>query len=103
MIIFMFQIGDNKMELETCYVNRNNFEILIKDLLLVKQYRVEVWRRNSKTLEWLIINSVCTFNFIIMITIHFFLNQRVPLATCLNLKKSYMEVKTSLIQYVILV
>jgi hypothetical protein len=57
-ISYIFK-GDTKMELETCYVNRNNFEILLKDLLLVKQYRVEVWRRNSKTFEWSIVNSVC--------------------------------------------
>jgi len=45
-----------KTELETCYVKSNNFEILLKDLLLVKQYRVEVWRKNPKTNEWCLCN-----------------------------------------------
>lgn len=44
------------MELETCYVKSNNFETLLKDLLLVKQYRVEIWKKNSKTYEWTLHN-----------------------------------------------
>lgn len=40
------------IELQTCYVKNNNFESLLKDLLLVKQYRVEIWKKNSKTYEW---------------------------------------------------
>jgi hypothetical protein len=47
----IFSLG-NKQELETCYVNRNNFDLLVKELLLVKQYRIEVWRKNSKSNEW---------------------------------------------------
>ena len=46
----------NKSELETCYVKTNNFEAFLKDLLLVKQYRVEIWRKNSKTNEWTMAN-----------------------------------------------
>ncbi len=53
----------NKQELETCYVNRNNFDILVKELLLVLQYRIEVWRKNSKLNEWSITNQVfCKLN-----------------------------------------
>lgn len=43
-------------ELETCYIKNNNFEALLKDLLLVKQYRVEVWKKNNKTYEWSMLN-----------------------------------------------
>ncbi|CAF0703085.1 unnamed protein product [Brachionus calyciflorus] len=47
--------SDNN-ELETCYVKNNNFEIFLKDLLLVKQYRVEIWKKSNKSGEWTMIN-----------------------------------------------
>ncbi len=47
----------NPEELETCYVKSNSFDALIKDLLLVKQYRVEVWRRREKSNEWTMVNQ----------------------------------------------
>lgn len=43
-------------ELETCYVKNNNFEAFLKDLLLVKQYRVEVWKKRTQTSEWKLSN-----------------------------------------------
>lgn len=48
--------GTSQIELETCYVNNNNFEILLKDLLLVKQYRVEIWRKSNKSGNWELVN-----------------------------------------------
>lgn len=42
---------------ETCYVKQNSFEALLKDLLLVKQYRVEVWKRNKNN-EWVLSNHM---------------------------------------------
>lgn len=45
-------------ELETCYVKNANFEAFLKDLLLVKQYRVEIWKKNGKTNEWTMTNHV---------------------------------------------
>lgn len=53
-VIKTWTSGDTK--LETCYVKNNNFEALLKDLLLVKQYRVEIWKKNSKTYEWTLHN-----------------------------------------------
>ena len=47
----------NSAELETCYVKQNSFETLLKDLLLVKQYRVEIWKKN-KSNEWSMSNHV---------------------------------------------
>ena len=47
-------------QLETCYVKTNNFETFLKDLLLVKQYRVEIWKKNS-TNQWSMTNQVCNF------------------------------------------
>lgn len=49
-------------ELETCYIKNANFEALLKDLLLVKQYRVEIWKRNTKTNEWLMTNHVASIH-----------------------------------------
>ena len=36
-------------------MKQNSFEALLKDLLLVKQYRVEVWKRNKNN-EWVLSN-----------------------------------------------
>lgn len=33
-------------------LSKGNFEILLRDLLLVKNYRVEVFTRSNKTNEW---------------------------------------------------
>jgi DNA mismatch repair protein MSH2 len=46
----------NASELETCYVKTNNFEAFLKDLLLVKQYRVEIWKRNTNSNKWTMTN-----------------------------------------------
>jgi DNA mismatch repair protein MSH2 len=51
-------------ELETCYVKNANFEVFLKDLLLVRQYRVEIWRKNNKTNEWSMCNHVRRINMI---------------------------------------
>jgi hypothetical protein len=48
----------NQDELETCYVKYTNFETLLKQLLLVKQYRVEIWKKSAKTYEWTLANHV---------------------------------------------
>ena len=45
-------------ELETCFVKYNNFESFLKELLLVKQHRVEIWKKN-KNGEWILTNHVC--------------------------------------------
>jgi hypothetical protein len=55
---YVFAREDNVQELETCYVKNNNFEALLKDLLLVKQYRVEIWKKSNKTNEWTMTNHV---------------------------------------------
>ena len=39
-------------------MKNNNFEVFLKELLLVKQYRVEIWKKNSKTNEWTLTNHV---------------------------------------------
>ena len=50
----------NSDGLDTCYVKTNNFETFLKELLLVKQYRVEIWKRNSSN-KWSLTNQVEIF------------------------------------------
>ena len=45
---------------EYVVINRTNFDLVIRDLLIVKQYRVEVYKaKNSKSQEWSIVYKVC--------------------------------------------
>ncbi len=57
----------------------NNFESFLKELLLVKQYRVEIWKKNNKTGEWILTNHVCLLNNI-LVPKHF------PYKVCLILR-----------------
>ena len=41
----MFSPGDKKID--TVYLNTQNFESLMRELLLVKQYRVSVWKQQT--------------------------------------------------------
>jgi len=51
-VIKRFGQGDKKVE--CVYLNRANFEAFVKDLLLVKQFRVEVYvnEGNKARIEW---------------------------------------------------
>lgn len=42
----------SKQELSYIVLSKNNFENVIRELLLVKSYRVEVFTKNSDTKEW---------------------------------------------------
>ncbi|XKL61911.1 hypothetical protein PGB90_001744 [Kerria lacca] len=47
-----YSTGDDK--LESLIVNKGNFEAYIRDLLLVKHYRVEVYTGGAKTNNWIL-------------------------------------------------
>lgn len=42
----------SKQELPYIVLSKNNFENVIRELLLVKSYRVEVFTKNSETKDW---------------------------------------------------
>ena len=52
MFIFLIWIGNNKVE--SVVISKMNFESTVRDLLLVKQYRVEVYRNKTggRNNEW---------------------------------------------------
>jgi len=46
---FSFFSPDANKPLETIYISNKQFEDILRKLLLIKQYRVEVWRKTQKT------------------------------------------------------
>ena len=52
-------LGSNK--LESVALSKMNFESLVRDLLLVRQYRVEVYRNKAKACEWTFAFRMCFY------------------------------------------
>lgn len=50
-----YKIGNEEKVLDYAYIRRSNFETFVRDLLLVRQYRVEVFINESTTkgrIDW---------------------------------------------------
>jgi hypothetical protein len=49
----MIRFTDANKPLETIYISNKQFEDILRKLLLVKQYRVEIWKKTQKASnEW---------------------------------------------------
>jgi hypothetical protein len=57
LIILFYILG----VIESVTLNAKEYKTLLRDLLLVKQYRLEVWREKEEKKEWLLVNSVSIF------------------------------------------
>ena len=44
--IHFILLDGNKKSLETIYISNKQFEDILRKLLLVKQYRVEIWKKS---------------------------------------------------------
>lgn len=76
-VIFLgnYIIGERKVE--SVVLSKLNFESLVRDLLLIRQYRVEVFKNKggAKNNDWSLWFKVNKFHYLVFYFIEFFVQQ----------------------------